>query len=249
MERASVADGAALGAIIPCSSMVPPLRRTFPTAAAFDTAWRAPSEGTTDDRRVAEIASRVADGLGRKGFRLFHNGGLPQLDRRIGEVRAEILFPTRPHSDEFAVRFHLTHEGVGAVRARFWRPSVRAPKTVAAGEVSLLERDPVYALWSSAEPAGAAEAVSGLIVDRLLPWFDLVDDPPRLRDALVEGTVPMIDLTTAVEIMLAEFGVREARRFIRSVAELAWPPLVVPKPEGFALDETRMASVVAYYQL
>ena len=82
-----------------------------------------------------------------------------------------------------------------------------------------------------------------------MPWFDLVDDPSRLREALVAGDVPMIDLTTSVELMVAEFGPREARRYLRSVAELAWPPLVVPKPNGFALDDSRMATLVAYYQL
>lgn len=226
------------------------IRRTFPTAAAFDAAWRAadtPQVG--GEQRVGGIAELVASGLAREGFRLFHNGGLPLLDRRHGELRAEILFPTRPHSDEFAVRFHLTHEGVGVVRARFWQPSIRAPKTVAAGDVGLLEPDPVYALWSTSDPERTAETILGVIVERVLPWFDLVDDPARLRSALIEGAVPMIDLTTSVELMLAEFGVREARRYLRSVAELAWPPLVVPKPEGFVLDETRMASVVAYYQL
>lgn len=227
-----------------------PVRRDFPTAVEFEAAWqKPPTPGPSIEEPVLEVARRVADGLAREGFRLFHNGGLPLLDRRQGELRAEIVFAARPHAQEFAVRFHLTHDGVAAVRARFWQPSIRAPKTVATGDVGLLESDPVFTLWSAADPALAAEALLRLVLDRVLPWFDLIDDPPRLRAALIDGAVPMIDLTTAVELMLAEFGVREARRFIRSVAELAWPPLVVPKPEGFALDESRMASVVAYYQL
>ncbi len=230
------------------------LRRTFADPAAFEAAWRGPGgvgkgEAIENEARVAAIAAAVGNGLAREGFRLFHNGGLPQLDRRQGDIRTEILFSRRPYSTEFAVRFHLTHDGVGVVRARFWQPSIRAPKTVAAGDVGLLESEPVYALWSSERPVETAEAIQTLLADRVLPWLDLVDDPPRLREALMVGDVPMIDLTTSVELMLAEFGVREARRYLRSVAELAWPPLVVPKPDGFALDDSRMASVVGYYQL
>lgn len=231
-------------------SIMKPLRQTFPNADAFAVAWRSPEEARTEGpERVERIATLVAEPLAREGFRLFHNGGLPQLDRRHGELRAEILFPTRPHSNDFAVRFHLTHDGVGTVRARFWQPAVRAPKTVASGDVGLLEDEPVHALWSSEEPERVANAIGEALLERVIPWFDLIDDPPRLRDALLEGTVPMIDLTTSVEIMLAEFGVREARRYLRSVAELAWPPLAVPKPDGFELNEDRMAMVVSYYRL
>ena len=225
-----------------------PVRRTFVEAAAYEAAWQAQTgRDATAEARVAAIATEVAQGLARRGFRLFHNGGLPLLDRRQGEHRVEILLPTQPQGDDFSVRFHLTHEGVGNVRAKFWRPAVRAPKTVAAGDIGLLEAEPVYSLWSP--EADAAEAIRAIVEHDVIPWLDLVDDPPRLRDALLQGDVPMIDLTTSVELMLAEFGVREARRYLQAVAELAWPPLVVPRPNGFVLDDSRMASIVAYYQL
>ena len=52
-------------------------------------------------------------------------------------MRSEIVFPTQPMAAMgFAVRFHLTHEGVGAVRAKFWQPAIRAPKTVASRATS-----------------------------------------------------------------------------------------------------------------
>ncbi len=229
--------------------MVDLYRRSFDSESEFDAAWASIPSAPSGDNLIPKIAEFVGSALARQGFRAFHNGGLPLLTRRHGNLWEEIVFASHPSNKEFAVRFHLNHLGVGEVRARFWRPAIRAPKTVASGDIGQLETPPVWTLWSAEGHARTGEAIVTALQDNVLPWMELFDDPPRLREALFESRVPLVDLCTAVELMIAEFDAREARRFLRSVAEPAWPPLVVPKPKGFELNEDRLATVTEYYRL
>jgi hypothetical protein len=229
--------------------MVDPYRRSFGSEAEFDEAWGALPSAPSGENPISKIAEFVGSSLARQGFRAFHNGGLPLLTRRHGNLWEEIVFAAHPSNKEFEVRFHLNHQGVGEVRARFWRPAIRAPKAVASGNIGQLETPPVWHLWSSEGHARTGDAIVTALQESVLPWMDLFDDPPRLRELLQESRVPLVDLCTAVELMIAEFDAREARRFLRSMAEPTWPPLVVPKPKGFELNEDRLATVTEYYRL
>lgn len=224
------------------------VRRTFATESEYRDAWHETGV-PANASRIVDIAQYVGNALGPEGFRLFHNGGLPMLRRRREAVWDEIVFPTQPSAGDFSVRFHLNHDRVGEVRARFWRPSTRAPKAIAAGDIGLLDTPPVWSIWAAGEHARTAEAILTELQEHYLPWSDLFDDPPRLKEALREGNVPLIDLSTGVELMLAEFDAREAKRFYRSVSEPAWPPVFTARPAGFELHEDRLATIAAYYQL
>lgn len=225
-----------------------PLRRTFPTDAAFDEAWNGPSILPCAERGTfSEIAHFVAGGLAQEGFCLFANGGLPLIERRRGPLWEEIVFVPSKDEAEFTVRFHLSHEGVGEVRGRYWRPASRAPKVVAAGDVAVMEPLPIRALWATAGHVRTAEAVLRTLADHVLPWFDLFDDPGLLRVRLGESSVPLVDPSTAVELILAEYGEREARRFVRERSPVG--RALAPEKGGYDLASDRLATIAAYYRL
>ena len=220
-------------------------RRIFADAEAFDAVWNA---GRGRGAPPNALAARIGRGLEAIGFRLFHNGGLPRLDRRRRVLREEIVFAPGPDDASFAVRFHLSHDGLGEVRRKYWRPATRAPFAVASGDIGLLEIPPVRSIWDTSDPE-AAEAILRRVTADLLPWFDAFEDPDTLHETLFAGTLPLVDVSTALELMVAEFGVRDARRFLRTRLDLpeARPPAVYR--EGFDLSEDRVSSVVAYYRL
>ena len=223
-----------------------PLRTVFADHADFEAAWR--PEGPRSAPPL-DVASRVQSGLGPTGFRLFHNGGLPRLDRRRGALQEEIVFAPGPGAGQFAVRFHLNHEGLGEVRSRFWRPATRAPRTIASGDIGLLEDVPCRSIWNDARPAEVAGAIWERIVADLLPWLDVFDDPATLQETLLANSLPLVDLSTALELMLAEFGVREARRFLRTRFD---PPASHGPPvqnRGFDLTTERVPAIASYYRL
>lgn len=227
-------------------SIVDPLRTVFTDAASFEAAWNA---GRGRGGPPTEVAELVAKGLTPLGFRLFHNGGLPRLDRRRDKVQEEIVFAPGPEEGRFAVRFHLNHEGLGEVRARFWRPATRAPLAVASGDIGLLETPPVRSLWSATEPAAVAEAIRERIFADLLPWLETFQDPLTLQETLLANTLPLVDVSTALELMIAEFGVREARRFLRARIDLPIPLGAAVQNRGFDLDTDRVPAIAAYYRL
>ena len=223
--------------------MVSP-RRTFPDAASFESAWAGGDRrGGVPPNLLAELRKAV----GSEGFRPFSNGGLPLLLRLRGEMRQEIVFPAGPSEGEFAVRLHLSHEGVGRIRGNYWRPA-RAPLAVASGDIGLLETLPVRSIWSG-EPGDALRA---RLEEDVFPWFEAFDDPETLRETLQANTLPLVDASTALELVLAEFGPREARRFLRTRLDLRTRlESGSPSPErmGFDLGIDRVATIVTYYRL
>ncbi len=220
-------------------------RATFSDEESFDAAWAADrGRGTPPE----EVAARVARGLAPAGFRLFHNGGLPRLDRRRGALQDEIVFASGPSNDRFAVRFHLNHEGLGEVRQKFWRPATRAPKAVASGDIGLLESPPTRSIWNASDPS-IAEAIRERLDADVLPWFDVFDDPDTLRETLLAATLPLVDPSTALELVIAEFGVREARRFLRARIDLPIPLGAAVQNRGFDLATDRLAAIAQYYRL
>ena len=78
----------------------------------------------------------------------------------------------------------------------------------------------------------------------------MFDDPESLLETLRADTLPLVDPSTALELVLAEFGVREARRFRRARLDLRGRPSG-PAPErmGFDLDVDRVATIATYYGL
>ena len=220
-------------------------RRTFPDAIAFDEVW---GRGRGLGGPPNAMAEKVEKTLAPFGFRLFRNGGLPRLDRRRAALREEIVFAPGPSDAEFAVRFHLTHDGLGEVRKKYWRPATRAPYAVASGDIGLLESPPVLSIWDARAP-DALEAIRTRIAEDLLPWFDAFDDLDTLHETLFAGTLPLVDLSTGLELVLAEFGVREARRYLRTRVDLA-TPLAPPRySEGFDLSHDRIPAVVSFFRL
>lgn len=228
------------------NNMQSSLRQTFSDASSFDAAW---NDGRGQGAPPTEVAERVAKGLAGRGFRLFHNGGLPRLDRRRDKLQEEIVFAPGPGEGRFAVRFHLNHEGVGEVRARFWRPATRAPLAIASGDIGLLEMPPVRSIWSATNPIAVAEAIRVRIDEDLLPWLETFDDPATLQETLFANTLPLVDVSTALEIMIAEFGVRDARRFLRARIDLPIPLGAAVQNRGFDLNTDRLAAIAAYYRL
>ena len=221
------------------------VRRIFKDAEAFDSVW---NEGRGSGPAPNAVAARVGRGLEAVGFRLFHNGGLPRLDRRRRVLREEIVFAPRPGDKAFAVRFHLSHDGLGEVRRKYWRPSTRAPFAVASGDIGLLENPPVRSIWDPSQ-AGTAEAILLRLAEDVLPWFDAFEDPDTLHETLFAGTLPLVDVSTALELIVAEFGVRDARRFLRTRIDPPEPHPPAEYRKGFDLSENRVSSVVAYYRL
>ncbi len=193
-----------------------------------------------------ETVSRIANALRLEGFHPFQNGGLPLLLRLRGEMRQEIVFPAGPGEGEFAVRVHLSHHGVGRVRGHYWRPAIRAPLAVASGDIGLLQSTPVRSIWSG----DAVEEIQTRLKDDVLPWFEVFDDPESLRETLLADTLPLVDASTALELILAEFGAREARRFLRARLDLPrTSPSLASERSGFGLDTDRVPTIVTYYRL
>ena len=220
-------------------------RRVFPDIASFDAVWKS---GRGQGAPPNALAARVGRGLEAIGFRLFHNGGLPRLDRRRRVLREELVFAPGPDDLSFAVRFHLSHDGLGEVRRKYWRPATRAPFAVASGDIGLLESPPVRSIWDASDPE-TAEAILSRVNEDLLPWFDAFEDPDTLHETLFAGTLPLVDVSTALELMVAEFGVRDARRFLRTRIDLPESPPPATYREGFDLSEDRVSSVVSYFRL
>ena len=61
--------------------------------------------------------------------------------------------------------------------------------------------------------------------------------------------MPLVDISTGVELLLAEFDVREAKRFLRSVEDRPWPPVPAKPSTGFDLEASRIPVLTAYYRL
>lgn len=218
-------------------------RRTFSDAVSFEAAWvGADRRGGASEATIAKIA----EALRPAGFRPFQNGGLPLLLRLRGEMRQEVVLPAGPREGEFAVRIHLSHEGVGRIRGHYWRPAIRAPMAVAAGDAGLLESPPVRSIWKGE----VAEAVATRLREDALPWFEVFDDPDALRETLLADTLPLVDASTALELMLAEFGPRDARRLLRARLDTrGLPSDPAPERTGFGLDTDRVATIATYYRL
>lgn len=158
-------------------------------------------------------------------FRLFHNGGVPLLERRRGPWTEEIIFrsPTSGRAGVWApltMHIHLSCDDFFEVRQRYWSVLTKPPRVVATGNVGQTESPPCWILWNLA--AGSpVEPVSETMADHLMrhaiPWFEGFANPARMRRKLFDEGIPLLDPITALEWCLYEFGTGEANAYLHEV--------------------------------
>lgn len=205
-------------------------QRRLATAAEWERAWVARPDLPGVVRELADgdgVEPReafhgavyfLAGALERDGFVLFRNGGLPLLERRQGDLRQEILVRMGPHPARGAVvpialHIHVSHAGLRDVRERYWPALGHVPTSVAGGNIGLLQEPPTHDIWNVAGERSLSELRAHLEA-HLIPYLDLLENPRRLRLALWEGRVPLVDVATATEMLLMAFGREEARDFL-----------------------------------
>lgn len=233
------------------------VRQTFSTQEEWAEAWNAPFEPgrkSSGDRSMAEVAHFAGGVMLRQGFRLFHKGVTSVLERRRGPLREEVVFVPAPHAERrpgfpLAVRLHLSHDRIREVRSRYWRPSSRAPIHVATADAGLLEAPPVLSIWHAVRGAATGEAIAETLMTHAVPWFEVFEDPHVLRARLEENQLPLVNFSTSLELVLAEFGEREALRFLRSRIDPYLLNGIVQESVGFETDMDRVMAIAAYYHL
>lgn len=232
------------------------MRLTFRDALDWQFVWDQEPPKTEPDHEphIAKIAQRVGHMLEPFGFRHFHNGGTPLLERRFGDLRQEVVFNAAPEVSRrvgapFSVKIHLGHYGVQRVRSNYWRPSSRAPLVVASADSGLLEVPPVYVIWMGAGEDNVAAEIARHLDQVAIPWFEIFEEPELMRDRILSGAIPLIDDSTALELLLAEFGPADARRFLRKWRANEDRRRVVDEPSGYQLEQDRVATIASYYRL
>ncbi|CAN5657752.1 hypothetical protein BH11ARM2_BH11ARM2_16490 [soil metagenome] len=153
------------------------------------------------------------------GFRLFHNGGLPLLERRHGPFVEEMVLRAatyRPERGILPVRIdlHLSHVGLRDVRWSYWRPSGRIPISIASADLGALEIPPGWLVWEIDDRSESLEEMAYAVVRTALPWFGRFRHASGLGEALLARSIPLLDDPVSVELLLAEYGPLEARRYL-----------------------------------
>ncbi|AIE83858.1 hypothetical protein [Fimbriimonas ginsengisoli] len=201
-------------------------RRVFFQEEAFQRAWSDPGPrrrwfGRVHPRPEAltEAAHFLAGALVREDFHLFHNGGVPLLERRTGDLVEEIILRPAPHYDglpylPITVQLHLSHTRLATVRRQYWRRGGLAPHVVATGNLGQLELPPCWVIWHLGTDT---QILRGLVdwTERLaIPWFGGFHHAIELHGRLADGCVPLVRTDTALELMLAHYGAIEASVFL-----------------------------------
>lgn len=218
-------------------------KHTYYTESAFRSAWYEPSIGqrrtifgqNAERESFVSAAHFVGGSLLHSGFRLFRNGGLPLLERRVGPLVQEIILDPGPGAIQgryipMSVRVHISHEGMREVRQRYWTPASRAPVVIASGQLGLLDLPPGFVIWNVASSEDTLEPLARWIDGLALPWFELFEDPMELARRVCEQRVPLLKNVDALELVLAEFGPYQARRFLRDLVEFGAEVSPVAKP-------------------
>jgi hypothetical protein len=218
-----------------------------------------PGSPTTPVIKVRRDASHfIARGLWPSGFRLFHNGGLPQLERRRDDWICEILLDvneTEATSAPVRIRIHLCHRNIRTVREKYWTPASAAPILVAASDIGGLELPPSYLVWWCKGRTYEYAEMMSHIQATALPWFAEFEDPEQLEAKLMGAGLPLIGHATAIELLLTECGRKAARAYVEKfladdaqfqieVGRLAMQPRGKPLPEM-----PRAASAAFLYRL
>ncbi|MDX2064533.1 MAG: hypothetical protein SFX74_02200 [Fimbriimonadaceae bacterium] len=200
------------------------MRRTYRDSNA----WRREVLPATDVASAARalsvrqtLAAAFSPKFERAGFRRFHNGGTPLFERRFESWIAELLLRVDDARDESGrlpvrVQFHLSHQRMRDVRAKYWSVPSDAPMKVLSGDIGELELPPGHwAWWIGSEPRYDAEIVDA-VCERFFPWLAQFEDGEELLDQLLDRAVPLVDEPTGLEVTLAEGGRRRARRYVQT---------------------------------
>ena len=234
-----------------------PTSRTFENYREWESAWGRLSMPRLrqSSTAFAELSGYIGGALSLAGFRLFRNGGTPLLERRRGTFREEIVIVPAPgmyfrEGLPFGVRVHLSSTEVARIRSRYWRPSTRAPQVVATGDIGQLRSWPRWTIWYASIGLETAESLVRELTEHAVPWFETFESPTQLRDKLYARELPLVDSSTALELLLAEFDPFEARRYLATCPPSAWfKSGPVAEPEGYRLGAARLGPISAYYRL
>lgn len=176
-------------------------------------------DGSPEPREAfAGAIGFLAGALERHGFVLFRNGGMPLIERHSGELRQELLVRFGPHPVRGAVvpltlQLHVSHTGLRTIRERYWPVLGHIPTSIAGGNIGLLQPIPTYDIWNVAGDRSLSD-LREHIEAHLLPYLETLADGPSLRHALYETGLPLVDQATAIELLLHEYGRREARVYL-----------------------------------
>lgn len=200
--------------------------RHFGDEAAWRAYWEAapkragwPLRRRPGAERLDQAGHFLAGVVLMDGFRLFSNGGLPLLERRHGEFVEEIVLRAaayRPEEGTLPIRvdLHLSHQGLRDVRWPYWRPSSRIPISVASVDLGALAMPPGKIVWGIDEDSESLEEMARTVVRLALPWYGQFRHRLDIGDALLARAIPLLDHPISVELLLAECGPREARRYL-----------------------------------
>jgi hypothetical protein len=187
--------------------------------AAEESRWFRRASSSSD--AAPRAAHFLAGLLYPDGFRLFHNGGMPLLERRFGALRQEILIVGG--TSRIGAQVHLSHEGVQELRSRYTMG--RPLSVIASGNVGRLDLPPSWIVWDITSGTRAIEAFAATVRDLALPWFGLFEEPYDLLRALMELDVALLKPVSAVEWVLSEFGQRDARDLLARLEQAGRLPL------------------------
>lgn len=195
---------------------------------------------------LTEAGHFLGGALMADGFRIFKNGGLPLLERRPGPLIEEIVLRSSPFlgGEPFLpvrVYLHLSHIGLQDVRIRYWRPASRAPSGLLCLDLGQLELPPCWVIWNVGHDYDVLVELVEWVRRLALPWFNLFENTELLRSSVFQQMVSGLDLDRSLELILAEFGTKEATRFL---SECVMPnDLVGPKIRDATKQIHRAADV------
>lgn len=160
----------------------------------------------------AAACEQVARSLESDGFH--YAAGSHKCSRRAGVFTNELKFS----SDLYNVAGkHVLLRICGVVRSRVfkeWQKRNGLPNPggfVASGQIGYLGSEQLELVWELADQATRQQAVEGAtsaVRELALPWFALFSDLSSLRSRLIEGTVPMLDITASLNFLMC-FATRE----------------------------------------
>lgn len=211
------------------------IQRRFKTKKDWEEVWTTPVEIPSFVRDLGEPGSLevqttfhgavhyLAGYLQRFDFRLFRNGGLPLIERRTGPIIEELLVSIGPHAVRGAylpisLKLHVCHDGLRAIRERYWPTAGRPPVSMVSGNAGLIQTQPTYDIWNVATEDSLTE-ITMMFREDLLPYLEMLASPNQLRRAIFDGEAPMFDPATSVEWLLMEYGRSDAREYIRQLMD------------------------------
>ncbi len=241
-------------------------KTVYTSESAFRKAW---NEGqargplavfgrSPDPGAFYEAAHFLGGAMLSHGFRLFRNGGLPLLERRVDSLIEEIVIQPGPKSIRgvyvpLTVKVHISHEGLRAIRERYWLVGSRAPVVIASGQLGLVEDPPGWVIWDVAGGGRALEELAHWVSSLASTWYDHFESLDALRDEVLQTQVPLLNSADALELVLAERGRDQARRFLREIVEFGADLPLSPKPlkrvDERASLTSRLDAIATCYRL